>query len=139
MNTQEIFALEQKYEMSLYPKRGIALARGEGEFAWDSDGKRYIDCTTGVGVAMLGHNHPAIVSAISSQASKLITCYEPFYNEQRGLLEQKLVSLFGGSCKVMLSNSGTEAVEAATKLARKKTGRKSFVAAMNAFHGRSTG
>lgn len=139
MDTKDIFELEQKYEMNLYPKRGIALARGEGEFVWDSDGKRYIDCTTGVGVAILGHAHPAVVEAISSQSRKLITCYEPFYNEQRGMLEERLVKLFGGSGKVMLSNSGTEAIEAAIKLARKKTGRKAFVSAMNAFHGRSTG
>jgi len=139
MDTQEIFALEQKNEMNLYPKRGIALARGEGEFVWDSEGKKYIDCTTGVGVAILGHAHPAVVGAVSRQVGTLATCYEPFYNEQRGLLEQKLVSLFGGNARVMLSNSGTEAVECAIKLARKKTGRKAFVSAMNAFHGRSTG
>lgn len=139
MNTQEIFALEQKYEMSLYPKRGIALARGEGEFVWDTEGKRYIDCTTGVGVAILGHAHPALLGAIGEQAGKIITCYQPFYHEERGKLERRLVELFGGNGKVMLSNSGTEAVEAAMKLARRHTKRKGFVAAMNAFHGRSSG
>ncbi len=139
MDTQQIFGLEQKYEMNLYPKRGIALARGEGEFVWDSDGKKYIDCTTGVGVAILGHAHPAVVAAVSNQAKTIMTCYQPFYHEQRGLLEQKLVQLFGGNGKVMLSNSGTESVEAAIKLARRHTKRKGFVAAMNAFHGRSSG
>ena len=139
MNTQDIFALEQKYEMNLYPKRGIALARGEGEFVWDSDGKRYIDCTTGVGVAILGHAHPAVVGAVERQANTLMTCYQPFFHEERGKLERGLAGLFGGNARVMLSNSGTEAMEAAIKLARRHTGRKGFVAAMNAFHGRSTG
>jgi len=49
MNTNEIAELEKKYEMNLYPKRGIALARGEGEFVWDAEGKKYIDCTLGLG------------------------------------------------------------------------------------------
>ncbi|MDD5337386.1 MAG: aspartate aminotransferase family protein [Candidatus ainarchaeum sp.] len=139
MDTKEIFELEQKYEMNLYTKRGIALASGEGEFVWDSEGKKYIDCTTGVGVAILGHRHPAVVEAITRQVNRLMTCYEPFYNEERGKLEKKLVELYGGGAKVMLSNSGTESVEAALKLARRHTKRKGFVAAMNAFHGRSSG
>lgn len=139
MDTNGIFALEQKFEMNLYPKRGIALARGEAEFVWDTEGKKYIDCTTGVGVAILGHAHPAVVAAVSGQAAKLMTCYQPFYHEERGMLEQKLVQLFGGSGKVMLSNSGTESLECAVKLARRHTQRKGFVAAMNAFHGRSSG
>jgi len=139
MNTNEIAELEKKYEMNLYPKREIALAKGEGEFVWDAEGKKYIDCTTGVGVAILGHAHPAVVAAVSAQAAKIMTCYQPFYHEERGRLEQKLVQLFGGSGKVMLSNSGTEALECAVKLARRHTQRKGFVAAMNAFHGRSSG
>ncbi len=139
MDEKQIFELEQKYEMKLYPKRGVALGHGQAEFAWDAQGKKYIDCTTGVGVAILGHAHPAIVSAISNQAQKLITCYQPFSNGQRAALEQKLVNLFGGSARVMLSNSGTEAIEAAVKLAMRHTKRKGFAAAMNAFHGRSTG
>lgn len=139
MNNLETIEIEKKYEMNLYGKRGIALERGEKEFVWDAEGKRYIDCTTGVGVAILGHAHPAIVAAINKQASTLLTCQQPFANSQRARLEERLVSLFGGNSKVMLSNSGTESVEAALKLARKKTGRKGFTAAMNAFHGRSSG
>ena len=144
MNSKELVEKELKYEMNLYGKRGIALERGEGEFVWDTEGKRYIDCTTGVGVAILGHAHPAVVEAISKQARTLITCQEPFANPQRSRLVERLVNLFSGSNstgtgRVFLCNSGTEAVEAAIKLARKKTGRKGFVAAMNAFHGRTSG
>ena len=139
MNSKELVDKELKYEMNLYGKRGIALERGEGEFIWDVEGKRYIDCTTGVGVAMLGHAHPAVVEAISRQSHTLVTCYEPFATPERTRLEERLISLFGGSGRLFLCNSGTEAVECAIKLARKKTGRKGFVAAMNAFHGRTSG
>ena len=139
VDTNEIIGLEKKYEMNLYPKRGIALARGEGEFVWDTEGKKYIDCTTGVGVAILGHAHPSVIAAIERQSKALMTCYQPFCHEERARLEQRLVSLFGVNGKVMLSNSGTEAVEAALKLARRHTKRKGFVSAMNAFHGRSSG
>ncbi|MFA5929285.1 MAG: aspartate aminotransferase family protein [Candidatus Micrarchaeia archaeon] len=139
MNNQELCAQELKYEMNLYGKRGIALERGEKEFVWDIEGKRYIDCNTGVGVAIMGHNHPAVVSAVSSQASKLMTCQSPFANTERARLLERLSMLFGTPSKVFLCNSGTESIEAALKLARKKTGRKAFTAAMNAFHGRSSG
>ena len=139
MNTQELIAQELKYEMNLYGKRGIALERGHGEFVFDPEGKRYIDCATGVGVAILGHAHPALVAAISKQAGLLMSCYSPFANEQRGRLLERLCKLFGGPSRAFLCSSGTESVEAALKLARKKTGRKAFTSAMNAFHGRSSG
>ena len=139
MDTKQMIEAELRCEMNLYGKRGISLVRGEGEFVWDAEGKRYIDCVTGIGVAILGHAHPAIVQAISSQASAILTCYEPFATPQRTRLEERLVALFGGNARVFLCNSGTESIEAAIKLSRKKTGRKGFVAAMNAFHGRSTG
>jgi len=138
-NSKEIIETELKNEMNLYGKRGIALARGEGEFVWDADGKKYIDCTTGVGVAILGHAHPAVVNAISGQAAKLMSCYNPFANEQRARLLSRLSTLYGSPSKVFLCSSGTESLECALKLARKKTGRKGFVSAMNAFHGRTCG
>ncbi len=130
--------MEKTHEMNLYPKRGIALVRGEAEFVWDAEGKKYIDCTTGIGLSILGHAHPSLVGAIRNQSESIMSCYQPFSHEGRALLEQRLSNLFGGG-KVFLCNSGTESVEAALKLARKKTLRKSFVAAMNAFHGRSSG
>ena len=139
MNNSELCAKELQYEMNLYGKRGVALARGEREFVWDVEGKRYIDCTTGVGVAILGHAHPALVSAVQKQSATLMSCYSPFANEGRARLLERLSALYGAPSKVFLCSSGTESVEAALKLARKKTGRKSFTSAMNAFHGRSSG
>ena len=125
--------------MNLYGKRGIALERGEKEFVWDVEGKRYIDCNTGVGVAIMGHNHPSVVPAIQKQAATLMTCQSPFANKERAHLLERLSMLFGTPSRVFLCSSGTESIEAALKLARKKTGRKAFVSAMNAFHGRSSG
>jgi acetylornithine/LysW-gamma-L-lysine aminotransferase len=139
MNNSELCAQELQYEMNLYGKRGIALERGEKEFVYDVEGKRYIDCNTGVGVAILGHSHPSLVSAIRGQAGRLMTCQSPFANAERARLLERLCLLFGAPSKAFLCSSGTESIEAALKLARKKTGRKSFTSAMNAFHGRSSG
>lgn len=139
----ELIAIENKFEMGVYPKRDIALVRGKGSIVWDAQGKEYIDFTSGIGIAILGHAHPKIVEAISRQAATIITVNESFANDERAKLLQNLASLWqsatGTNGKVFLSNSGTEANECAIKLARAKTGRPGFVAAMNAFHGRSTG
>jgi len=141
MDTKEIIETEKKYEVPVYPKRDIALVRGQGCLVWDSEGKEYVDCAAGVAVAVLGHNHPALVKAVSGQAAQLITCYELFENEQRAKLLQKLASIGGphGLARSFLSNSGAEAVEAALKFARAHTKRKNFVACMMGFHGKSMG
>lgn len=139
----ELIAIENKYEMGVYPKRDIALVRGKGSIVWDAEGKEYIDFTSGIGIAILGHAHPKIAEAISRQAGIIMTVNESFANNERARLEERLAALWQTATntpgKVFLSNSGTEANECAIKLARAKTGRKGFVAAMNAFHGRSTG
>ncbi|MCL6088650.1 MAG: aspartate aminotransferase family protein [Candidatus Marsarchaeota archaeon] len=138
-----LIASETAHEMGVYPKRGIALVRGSGSRVWDADGKEYIDFTSGIGIAILGHAHPRIVEAVSRQAGTLITCNESFANDERARLLERLAALWQSATRapgrIFLCNSGTEAIEAAMKLARAKTGRKGFVAAMNAFHGRSTG
>lgn len=141
MDTQEIIETEKKFEVPVYPKRDIALARGQGCLVWDSNGKEYVDCAAGVAVAVLGHNHPALVKAISEQAGTLITCYSLFQNEQRAKLLQKLAQIGEphGLARAFLSNSGAEAVEAALKFARAHTKRKNFVACMMGFHGKSMG
>ena len=130
-------------EMGVYKKRDIALSHGVGSIVFDVEGKKYIDFTSGIGVAILGHNHPKLVEAVHTQATKMITCNEAFANLQRVELLERLTTLWknatGKSGKVFLCNSGTEANEAAIKLARAKTGRKALVAAMNGFHGRTAG
>ncbi len=138
-----LVASENKFEMGVYPKRGIALVRGSGSLVYDAEGKEYIDFTSGIGIAILGHAHPKISEAIAKQASTIMTVNESFANDERAKLLQRLAGLWHSATntagKIFLSNSGTEANECAIKLARAKTGRKGFVACMNAFHGRSTG
>jgi len=132
--------LESHYTSGVYPKREIAIVRGEGARVWDEQGRSYIDCVGGHGVAIVGHCHPAVVQALREQASVLITCPEIFYNDVRARLLERLVSIApAGLERVYLCNSGTEAVEAAIKLARLSTGRPGIVAAMRGFHGRTLG
>jgi len=132
--------LENKYTSGVYPKRELVVVRGEGARVWDDAGRSYIDCMAGHGVAILGHCNPVVVEAICQQAHTLITCPETLYNDVRACLMERLVSLAPpGLTRVFLCNSGTEAVEAALKLARLSTGRTEFVAAVRGFHGRTMG
>ncbi len=131
---------ESQYTSGVYPKRDVAIVRGLGARVWDDAGRMYIDCVGGHGVAIVGHCHPRVAEAISAQARTLITCPEIFYNDQRALLEERLVKLAPqGLERVFLCNSGTEAVEAAFKFARLSTGKPGIIAAMRSFHGRTLG
>jgi acetylornithine/LysW-gamma-L-lysine aminotransferase len=140
MNSRQIVDLEQKHTSGFYPKREIAVVRGRGALVWDADGNEYIDCTSGHGVALLGHGHPRVAEAVSAQSRLLITCPEIFYSDARARLLERLTALLPeGMDRVFFCNSGTEAVEAALKTARLATGRGGFVAAVRGFHGRSLG
>ena len=108
--------IEDTHSVEIFAKRGIQLVRGEDVYVWDSDGKKYIDCTSGQGVAGVGHANPAVADAIGEQAKKLLTCTGSFYNDQRARLIEKLVDITPqGLEKVFLCNSGTESIEAALK------------------------
>ncbi|MCS6907109.1 MAG: acetylornithine/succinylornithine family transaminase [Anaerolineales bacterium] len=130
--------LEAKYTSGVYAKRNLTIVAGKGALLYDDQGREYIDCVGGQGVANLGHAHPAIAAAIAAQAQRLTICPEMFYNDQRAKLSERLCTLTGMS-RVFLCNSGTEAVEAALKFARATTRRPKIVAAMRAFHGRTMG
>jgi len=135
-----IKSTEDLYGLNLFAKRGISLVRGELARVWDDSGKKYIDCTSGHGVACIGHANPAIVVALTEQGKTLITCTGSFYNPVRAQLMEKLISISPSSLsKVFLCNSGTESVEAALKFARLSTGKKEFITAMRGFHGRTMG
>lgn len=136
---EEWMALEDRHTSGVYTKRPAVIVRGEGAYVWDAAGRRYVDCATGHGVALLGHGHPRLVAAIRQQAEQLITCSEAFYNDRRAQLQAELAALMPGMERVFLCNSGTEAVEAALKFARLATGRPGVVAARNGFHGRTMG
>lgn len=142
MNTLQIIETESKYTSGVYSKRPAAMVRGKGARLWDSDGKEYIDCVGGQGSANIGHAHPAVVSAIAEQAAKLTVATEVFYNDQRAMLEEKLVNIAPPKAKinrVFLANSGAEANEGSIKFARYHTGRKEIVSTMRGFHGRTMG
>lgn len=136
----DTISLESQHTSGVYAKRDLVIVRGQGAMLWDDQGNQYIDCVAGQGVANLGHTHPKVVEAISKQASALITCPEMFYNDTRAKLLAKLTSLApSGMTRAFLTNSGTEAVEAAFKFARYSTKRTKIIASMRGFHGRSMG
>jgi acetylornithine/LysW-gamma-L-lysine aminotransferase len=139
VNANEIIQLENKHTSGVYAKQALTFVRGKGASLFDAEGAEYLDCSSGHGVANLGHAHPKIAEAIFKQASTLITLFESFPNDQRAILMGRLTALVPGLERVFFCNSGTEAVEAAIKFARISTGRKNIVAAMRAFHGRTYG
>ena len=135
----EIIELEQAHTSGTYPKRAVAIVRGEGARLWDAEGREYIDCVGGQGAANLGHANPSVVAAIRAQAERLISCTEIFPNDQRALYQQELLATLPGFARVFLCNSGAEAIEGALKVARLKTGRTGVVATVRGFHGRTLG
>ena len=140
METEKIFTLENAHMSGAYAKRPAALVRGKGARVWDSDGREYIDCIGGHGVAVVGHAHPAVVRAISEQAERMIICPESFYNDRRAELYERLSRHTpDGLNRFFLCNSGAEAVEGAIKAARYFTGRPGIVAMKSGFHGRTLG
>ncbi len=139
MNAQEIIDTENKHTSGVYAKQTLTIVRGQGASLFDVNGVEYLDCSSGHGVANLGHAHPKIAEALYKQANTLITLFESFPNDQRAQLMEKITALVPGLDRVFFCNSGTEAVEAAFKFARISTGRKNFIAAMRAFHGRTYG
>lgn len=136
---QSIVDIENKHTSGVYAKQTLTIVRGQGASLFDENGVEYLDCSSGHGVANLGHAHPKVAEAIYKQASTLITLFESFPNDQRAQLMEKITALVPGLDRVFFCNSGTEAVEAAFKFARISTGRKNFIAAMRAFHGRTYG
>jgi acetylornithine/LysW-gamma-L-lysine aminotransferase len=134
-----IIETENKHTSGVYAKQTLTIVRGQGASLFDVDGVEYLDCSSGHGVANLGHAHPKIAEALYKQANTLITLFESFPNDQRAMLMEKITALVPGLDRVFFCNSGTEAVEAAFKFARISTGRKNFIAAMRAFHGRTYG
>jgi acetylornithine/LysW-gamma-L-lysine aminotransferase len=140
ISQQNIAEIENGYTSGAYAKRPLTIVRGNGCYVYDEQGNEYLDMTSGVGVAALGHAHPALTQAISQQAQTLITCSEAFYNDRRaelyGVLAQILPSEIG---RFFLCNSGTEAVEGALKIARLLTGRSGIISTKRAFHGRTLG
>ena len=133
--------LQQRYTAALMNTFGppkLVLARGDGCYVWDVDGNRYLDLLGGIAVNALGHAHPALVDAVSTQLRTLGHVSNFFATEPQVVLAERLLGLLGVEGKVFFTNSGTEANEAAFKLTR-RTGRTHLVAMEGSFHGRTTG
>ncbi|QDI89336.1 acetylornithine/succinylornithine family transaminase [Candidatus Nitrosopumilus sp. SW] len=131
---------EDQYMGNLYQRFPVTIEKGKGSHVWDIDGKEYIDCMGGYGVALVGHQNQRVNNAIKEQIDKIITVHSSLYNKTR---EEFLKTLIGlapeGLTQVHLNNSGAEAIEAAIKFARKFTGKKGMVAMKGSYHGKSFG
>jgi len=132
--------LENTYTSGVYSKRPVVIVCGNGALVWDAEGREYIDCTAGYGVASIGHGRPELAAALAAQAQRLVTCPEIVYNDVRARLLERLARLTpGGLSRIFLCNSGAEAVEGAFKFARVATGRSGIIATLRGFHGRTMG
>ena len=133
--------LAQRWEsvmMNNYGTPAVALVSGDGAVVTDENGKSYIDLLGGIAVNVLGHRHPAVIEAVTTQMNTLGHTSN-FYATEPGIaLAEALVGLLGAKARVFLCNSGTEANEVAFKITR-LTGRTKIVAAQGAFHGRTMG
>jgi acetylornithine/LysW-gamma-L-lysine aminotransferase len=131
---------EDQFMGNLYQRFPVTIEKGVGAHVWDIDGKEYIDCMGGYGVALVGPQNQRVNNAIKEQLEKIITVHSSLYNKTR---EEFLKTLIGlapkGLTQVHLNNSGAEAIEAAMKFARKFTGKKGMVAMKGSYHGKSFG
>ncbi len=140
MAREDTITKEDLYQARVYAKRRQVLVRGKGAELYDPDGHRYIDLTSGYGVAILGYGHPKIIEAIKTQAEKLLTCHGSFYNDARASFLEELVKVAPkGLDSVLMTNSGAEAVEAALKTAIRATGKTEIVAFVRGYHGKTFG
>jgi LysW-gamma-L-lysine/LysW-L-ornithine aminotransferase len=131
---------EENFVGKIYQRFPVNIAKGKGCILWDGDGKEYIDCMGGYGVALIGHCNKRVVSAVKNQVENLITCHMSIYNNTRLEFLNKLFTISPKNLdKVFFSNSGTESVEAAIKFSRKYTNKNGIIALNGAYHGKTFG
>ncbi|MDO8641685.1 MAG: aminotransferase class III-fold pyridoxal phosphate-dependent enzyme, partial [Nitrosarchaeum sp.] len=131
---------EDDFMGALYQRFPVTIEKGVGAHVWDVNGKEYIDCMGGYGVAIVGYQNKRVVKAIKEQVDKIITVHSSLYNKTREEFLKTLISLAPkGLTQVHLNNSGAEAIEAAIKFARKFTGKKGMVAMKGSYHGKTLG
>ena len=140
MDFDAIRAREAAHFLPVVKRFPVALASGTGSRVVDVFGKEYVDLMAGWGVTCIGHSHPALVRAIAEQAGRLMQTTNIFYTLPQLDLCDRLAELTPAPItRAFLTNSGTEAIEGALKLAHRATGRKVFVSTRGAFHGRTLG
>jgi len=140
---RDIQGKEQQFVLQTYARQPLAFVRGEGPRLFDVDGKAYLDLITGIGVASLGHAHPGLAAAIADQAATLLHTSNLYFHPYQAQAAERLAAL-SGLQRTFFCNSGTEAVEACLKFARrywytKGAPRAAFVAVTNGFSGRTMG
>jgi predicted acetylornithine/succinylornithine family transaminase len=141
-SSEHVIGLAKKYLTGNYTRYPVCLTRGEGSWVWDAEGTRYLDFFPGWGCGILGHCPPRVVAALQKQAAELIHVPNTWYTAPQALLGQALVERSGLDAQAFFCNSGTEANEAAIKLARlngKAKGRYKVITFTNSFHGRTYG
>jgi acetylornithine/N-succinyldiaminopimelate aminotransferase len=138
---KNLFLKEERYFFRTYKRLGLDIDRGEGAYLIARDGKRYLDFFGGLAVNALGYNHPAVNKAIIDQVQKYIHLSNYYVQEPQVMLAERIIQASGFQ-RVFFSNSGTEAVEGAIKVARKwgkKHGKSELIGLSNSFHGRTMG
>lgn len=139
----DVQARESAHVLQTYRRQPITLVRGQGVRLWDTDGREYLDLLSGIGVASLGHAHPGLARAIADQATTLLHTSNLFFHPLQGQLAERLAAL-SGLPRAFFCNSGTEAVEACLKFARRYwftagETRGEIIALEESFHGRTFG
>ncbi|MEK7672319.1 MAG: aminotransferase class III-fold pyridoxal phosphate-dependent enzyme [Patescibacteria group bacterium] len=135
MNTVE---KDNEHSLNVYKRYPVTLVKGKGARLWDDAGKEYVDFYAGHAVCSMGQCHPAVTEAIKKQADEMTFYSNIFYTAPAALLAEKIAgTLLPDSYKIYLTNSGSEANEAALKISRKSSGKKKIISFQNAFHGRS--
>ncbi len=140
---QQVMDLEKEYLLQNYARYPLVLHRGRGCFVYDTEGNRYLDLITGIGVNALGHAHPRIVKVIREQAGLLLHSSNLYYHEYQGALAERLAKM-SGLARTFFCNSGTEGIEGALKMVRghgRKISEEKYevIALDNSFHGRTFG
>lgn len=142
LSSADVIALAKKHLIGNYTRYPVCLVRGEGSWVWDAEGNKYLDFFPGWGCGILGHCPPRVVSAVQEQVATLIHVPNTWYTEPQAMLAKELGDRTGWGGVSFFCNSGTEANEAAIKLARlhgKPKGRYKVITFTNSFHGRTFG
>jgi predicted acetylornithine/succinylornithine family transaminase len=141
MSSQQVIEQFQKYVIANYTRYPVCLVRGDGSYVWDAEGYRYLDFFPGWGCGLLGHCPPRVVAAVQRQVAELIHVPNTWYTKPQGELAEALSRRSDFAAQCFFCNSGTEANEAAIKLARlnNPTNRYKIIATLDSFHGRTMG
>jgi predicted acetylornithine/succinylornithine family transaminase len=143
LGAAEIKDLEEKYLFSTYKRYDAVLTHGSGAYLFDRSGRRYLDFLAGIAVNSLGYGHPRILKVLHEQGHRVMHCSNLFYNSYQGILAKRLADISGLS-RAFFTNSGTEAIEGALKIARayghlRSPEKSGILALRNSFHGRTLG